>query len=58
MLDRDRVRLTWDAPEDYPTGVSGYRVYRKDVTDPQTSMRFGWEEDPGTPHRRHGDHVR
>ena len=44
MLDRDRVRLKWDAPEDYPTGVSGYRIYRKDVTDPTTLMRFGWEE--------------
>ena len=44
MLDRDRVRLKWDAPEDYPTGVSGYRIYRKDVTDPSTLMRFGWEE--------------
>ena len=41
MLDRDRVRIKWDAPEDYPTGVSGYRVYRKDVTDPSTLMRFG-----------------
>ena len=44
MLDRDRVRLKWDAPKDYPTGVSGYRIYRKDVTDPSTLMRFGWEE--------------
>ena len=44
MLDRDRVRLKWDAPEGYPTGVSGYRIYRKDVTDPSTLMRFGWEE--------------
>ena len=44
MLDRDRVRLKWDAPEDYPTGVSGYRIYRKDVTDHSTLMRFGWEE--------------
>ena len=44
MLDRDRVRLKWDAPEDYPTGVSGYRIYRKDVTDSSTLMRFGWEE--------------
>ena len=44
MLDRDRVRLKWDAPEDYPTGVSAYRIYRKDVTDPSTLMRFGWEE--------------
>ena len=44
MLDQDRVRLKWDAPEDYPTGVSGYRIYRKDVTDPSTLMRFGWEE--------------
>ena len=44
MLDRDRVRLKWDAPVDYPTGVSGYRIYRKDVTDLSTLMRFGWEE--------------
>ena len=44
MLDRDRVRLTWKAPTDYPTEVRAYRVYRKDVTDPQTLIRFGWEE--------------
>ena len=44
MLDRDRVRLKWDAPVDFPTAVSGYRVYRKDITDPNTLMRFGWEE--------------
>ena len=44
MLDRDRVRLKWGAPVDYPTGVSGYRIYRKDVTDPSTPIRFGWED--------------
>ena len=44
MLDRDRVRLKWDTPKDYPTGVSGYRIYRKDVTDHSTLIRFGWEE--------------
>ena len=44
MLDHDRVRLKWDAPVDFPTAVSGYRIYRKDVTGPNTLMRFGWEE--------------
>ena len=44
MLDHDRVRLTWDAPADYHTNVTGYRIYRKDITDPSTPLTFGWPE--------------
>ena len=44
MLDHDRVRLTWDAPADYHTNVTGYRIYRKDITDSNTPMTFGWQD--------------
>ncbi len=44
MLDRDRVRLTWDAPADYPETVTGYRIYRKEITDPGVPATFGWQD--------------
>ena len=44
MLDHDRVRRTWDAPADYHTNVIGYRIYRKEITDPSVPTTFGWPE--------------
>ena len=44
MLDGDRVRLTWSAPADSPDDVSGYRIYRQEVTDASVSPSFGFDD--------------
>ena len=44
MLDGDRVRLTWSAPDDFPDDVSGYRIYRRAVDDASVSPRFGFDD--------------
>ena len=40
MLDHDRVRLSWSAPADFPDDVSGYRIFRREVSDASVSPRF------------------
>ena len=44
MLDGDRVRLSWSAPADFPDGVSGYRIYRREVDGASVSPRFGFAD--------------
>ena len=44
MLDGDRVRLTWSAPDDFPDGVSGYRIYRRAVDDASVTPSFGFAD--------------